>query len=63
MDTLYTLLVHGVDGARISDGVDHATRPATHRFPYLVAPNPNPPDLMTVMTALLAPPEPEEEAA
>ncbi|WP_225095986.1 DUF4331 family protein [Streptomyces sp. CoH27] len=63
VDTLYTLLVHGVDGARISDGVDHGTRPATHRFPYLVAPNPNPPDLMTVMTALPAAPEPEGEAA
>ncbi|MFF4505722.1 DUF4331 family protein [Streptomyces sp. NPDC001401] len=63
VDTLYTLLVNGVDGPRISDGVDQATRPATHDFPYLVAPNPNPPDLMTVMTALLAPPEPEVEAA
>ncbi|MFJ7116484.1 DUF4331 family protein [Streptomyces albogriseolus] len=63
VDTLYTLLVNGVDGSRISDGVDHATRPAVHEFPYLVAPNPNPPDIMTVMTALLAPPEPEEEAA
>lgn len=63
VDTLYTLLVGGVDGPRISDGVDQATRPATHDFPYLVAPNPNPPDLMTVMTALLAPPEPEVEAA
>ena len=62
VDTLYTLLVNGVDGPRISDGVDHATEPATHRFPYLVAPNPNAPDLMTVMTALLAPPEPEGEA-
>ncbi|SNX66303.1 uncharacterized protein DUF4331 [Streptomyces sp. TLI_55] len=63
VDTLYTLLVGGVDGPRISDGVDGATQPATHDFPYLVAPNPNPPDLMTVMTALLAPPEPEAEAA
>ena len=63
VDTLYTLLVGGVDGPRISDGVDQATRPATHDFPYLVAPNPNPPDLMTVMTALLAPAEPEVEAA
>ncbi|MET9793391.1 DUF4331 family protein [Streptomyces canus] len=62
VDTLYTLLVGGVDGPRISDGVDQATRPATRDFPYLVAPNPNPPDLMTVMTAL-APPEPEVEAA
>ena len=56
VDTLYTLLVGGVDGPRISDGVDHATKPATHEFPYLVTPNPNPPDVMTLITAL-APPE------
>jgi Domain of unknown function (DUF4331) len=50
VDTLYTLLVGGVDGPRISDGVDQATRPATRTFPYLVSPNPNPPDLMTLLT-------------
>ncbi|WP_406497760.1 DUF4331 domain-containing protein [Streptomyces sp. NBC_01604] len=63
VDTLYTLLVNGVDGPRISDGVDRATQPATHRFPYLVAPNANPPDLMTVFAALSAPPEPQRDAA
>jgi hypothetical protein len=57
VDTMYTLLVGGVDGSRISDGVDRATQPATHSFPYLVAPNLNPPDLMTVLAALSAPPE------
>ena len=45
MDKLFTLLVGGVDGPRISDGVDHATEPATGRFPYLVSPNPDPPQL------------------
>jgi hypothetical protein len=57
IDTLYTLLVGGVDGPRISDGVDQATQPATHSFPYLVSPNPNPPDRMTVFAALSAPPD------
>ncbi|NNG40562.1 DUF4331 family protein [Flexivirga sp. ID2601S] len=61
VDTLYTLLVNGVDGERISDGVDQATRPATHTFPYLVAPNPTPPDAMTVLRSLL-PPAAEEPA-
>jgi Domain of unknown function (DUF4331) len=45
VDTLYTLLAGGADGPRISDGVDQPTRPATHSFPYLVSPNPDPPDL------------------
>ncbi|MDX6239916.1 MAG: hypothetical protein QOG10_4731, partial [Kribbellaceae bacterium] len=40
VDTLYTLLVGGLDGPRISDGVDRPTQPATRSFPYLVAPNP-----------------------
>ena len=57
VDILYTLLVGGVDGPRISDGVDQATQPATRSFPYLVPPNPNPPDLMTVLAAVSAPPE------
>jgi Domain of unknown function (DUF4331) len=57
IDTLYTLLVGGADGPRISDGVDQATRPATHNFPYLVSPNPNPPDRRTVFAALSAPPK------
>ena len=38
VDILYTLLVGGVDGPPISDGVDQATQPATRSFPYLVAP-------------------------
>jgi len=57
VDILYTLLVGGLDGPRISDGVDQATRPATRTFPYLGAPNPEPPDLMSVLGAASAPPE------
>jgi hypothetical protein len=57
VDVLYTLLVGGLEGPPISDGVDQATRPATRSFPYLVAPNPEPPDLMSVLGAASAPPE------
>jgi hypothetical protein len=57
VDTLYTLLVGGVDGPRISDGVDHATHPAARIFPYLNSPNPNPPDLMAQLAAQSPPPE------
>ncbi len=58
VDTYYTLLVGGVDGPRISDGVDQATHPATRTFPYLVSPDPNPPDLdlMGLLAAGSAPP-------
>lgn len=45
VDKLYTLLVNGGNGPAVRDGVDQATRPAGHTFPYLVDPNPNPPDL------------------
>lgn len=57
IDTLYTLLVGGLDGPRISDGVDRPTEPTSRTFPYLVPPNPHPPDRMTVFAALPAPPE------
>jgi hypothetical protein len=57
IDTLYTLLVGGLDGPRISDGVDQPTQPTARSFPYLVPPNPDPPDLKTVFAALSAPPE------
>lgn len=45
VDLLFTLMVAGVNGARISDGVDQATQPATGSFPYLRDPNPTPPPL------------------
>jgi hypothetical protein len=59
VDTYYTLLVGGVDGPRISDGVDQATQPATRTFPYLVRPNPDPSylDLMALLASGSAPPE------
>jgi hypothetical protein len=41
VDTLYTLLVGGIDGPPISDGVHQATRPATRSFPYLTSADPN----------------------
>jgi hypothetical protein len=43
IDTLFTTLVNAGNGPVIRDGVDRATRPATHTFPYLAAPNPTPP--------------------
>jgi hypothetical protein len=43
VDLLFTLMVGGVDGPHISDGVDQATQPATSSFPYLHSPNPSPP--------------------
>ena len=43
MDTLFTLWVNGENGPQIRDGVDRATNPATDVFPYLAAPNPDPP--------------------
>lgn len=45
VDAFLTLMISGVDGTPISDGVDHATKPATSTFPYLAAPNPNPPQV------------------
>ena len=51
VDILYTLLVGGVDGPPISDGVDQATQPAARSFPYLCRPNPDPPDLKAVLAA------------
>src|SRR5918994_1065581 len=44
MDTIFTQLINAGNGPIIRDGVDHATRPASHSFPYLVPPNLNPPE-------------------
>jgi Domain of unknown function (DUF4331) len=57
IDILYTVLVGGFDGPRISDGVDQPTQPTSRSFPYLIPPNPNPPDATTIFAALSAPPE------
>lgn len=43
MDKLLTLLINAGNGPVIRDGVDQATRPASPSFPYLAAPNPDPP--------------------
>jgi hypothetical protein len=44
IDTLFTVLVNAGNGPVIRDGVDRATRPASRTFPYLAAPNPEPPE-------------------
>jgi len=43
MDRIFTLLIAGGNGPAISDGVDRSSRPASQTFPYLSAPNPDPP--------------------
>ncbi len=42
-DTIVTMLVNAGNGARISDGVDQQAVRASHAFPYLAPPDPNPP--------------------
>jgi hypothetical protein len=54
VDSLYTLMVNGGNGPRIRDGVDQATVPASVSFPYLISPNPAPPDLRAMMAAQAA---------
>ena len=48
IDTLYTLLVGGIEGAPIRDGVDRPARSPIHTFPYLLDPDPEPRDLASV---------------
>lgn len=43
MDRIFTVLITGGNGPSIRDGVDRSSRPATRTFPYLAAPNPDPP--------------------
>lgn len=43
MDGLFTLLINAGNGPMIRDGVDRATMPAARIFPFLAAPNLNPP--------------------
>jgi hypothetical protein len=57
VDSLYTLMVNGGNGPAVRDGVDQATQPASRIFPYLVRPNPNPPDLKARVAALQNPPQ------
>jgi len=54
IDSLYTLMVNRGNGPRIRDGVDQATQPAARSFPYLVGPNPTPPDLKARVAAQAA---------
>jgi hypothetical protein len=44
MDTFFTFIITGGNGAPVRDGVDRASRPASHTFPYLEPPNPDPPE-------------------
>jgi hypothetical protein len=44
MDVFFTTLINAGNGPVISDGVDASSRPASQEFPYLSAPNPDPPE-------------------
>ena len=44
MDTIFTLAGERRQRSPIRDGVDQATMPASRTFPYLAAPNPDPPE-------------------
>jgi hypothetical protein len=59
MDTIYTLLVNGGNGPRVSDGVRQATAPASDVFPYLAPPNPATDDERLREIAKLVRPQPE----
>lgn len=53
VDTLYTLMISGPDGPRLSDGVDCATTPASEQFPYLAPPNRKPPKFKQMVIEFL----------
>jgi hypothetical protein len=44
MDTFFTFIITGGHGPAVTDGVDQASSPASQTFPYLAAPNPDPPE-------------------
>jgi len=44
MDTIFTQLVNAGNGPVIRDGVDRSSNPGSRAFPYLAAPNPDPPE-------------------
>jgi hypothetical protein len=50
MDTIFTLLINAGNGPQIRDGVDQATMPGARTFPYLAAPNPDPPSLPSTIS-------------
>ena len=52
IDTLFTQLINAGNGPVIRDGVDHSSRPAGRAFPYLAAPNPDPPKLPAAPLAI-----------
>ncbi|MGE0542900.1 MAG: DUF4331 family protein [Dehalococcoidia bacterium] len=58
IDTLYGWMINAGTGPHISDGVDHATVPASRTFPYLAQPNPNPPPRTAPPSAAVLQPEP-----
>ena len=45
MDTMFTFMISGVPGARVSDGVDAPWAPSSTAFPHFAPPNPEPPDI------------------
>jgi Domain of unknown function (DUF4331) len=61
MDTIYTLVVNGGKGPRISEGLGGATAPASNVFPYLAPANPPPtPEQLALVAALTGKEEPHE---
>jgi Domain of unknown function (DUF4331) len=53
MDTIYTLLITGGNGPRISQGLNGPTVPASDVFPFLAPPNPPPtPEQLAFVAAL-----------
>jgi len=55
VERLYNWMVNAGNGPHIQHGVKQATQLAGNSFPYLVRPNPNPPDLRAKMAAQMAP--------
>jgi Domain of unknown function (DUF4331) len=61
MDTIYTLVVNGGKGPRVSEGLGGATARASNVFPYLAPANPPPtPEQLALVAALIGKEEPHE---
>jgi Domain of unknown function (DUF4331) len=59
MDTIYTLVVNGGNGPRISEGLKGPTVSASNVFPYLAPDNPPPtPEQLALVAALIGKEEP-----